>query len=196
MIDVILTIASLWLGSMFLYSGAIKLARYDHVGVFVQQYDVLPPKLGYGVGLTLPWVELAAGVLFVTSWTNPVGPILGVGLGASFASAAFRVLRRNVDVPCGCGGYTDERVSKTTLSRGVVIASFSLLLVAAGPVSLPPTVIAAVISLSVVPGGIVVYRRLRRARAQHERIQQKKAEVARLTSVLANPVPDSTMSTA
>ncbi len=52
--------ARAWLGTMFVYSAALKLAHYDQAGRTVTPYCVAPQRLEGAAGFALPWAELFA----------------------------------------------------------------------------------------------------------------------------------------
>ncbi|HEV8634848.1 MAG TPA: MauE/DoxX family redox-associated membrane protein [Chloroflexota bacterium] len=184
---VISTILAAWLGSMFVYSAGLKIARYDHARGFLRPYAILPPRLASAAGILLPWVELATGILLLFGLPSPVGPLLGTALGASFAYGSFQVLRRRADVPCGCTGATDDRVNRTTLLRALVIALSGLFILVNGATRPPVSVVVPLVLLSLVPAGVGVYRRTR-ATQQHQRHAQRlQEELIRLRRVLAAP---------
>lgn len=115
-----------WLGSMFVYSAGLKIAHYDTASSLIKPYRVLPPRIGVVAGLVLPFVELLTGILLLLGFLFPTGPMLGVILGITFAYASFRVLRRGANIPCGCAGATQDRVTWTTFIRALFITAASL----------------------------------------------------------------------
>lgn len=114
-------LARAWLGSLFVYSAGLKLAQHDHGRSSVKGYKLLPARLATPAGLLLPWVELLTALSLLLGRFYPLGPLLGAFLGTSFASSSFAVLRQKADVPCGCTGNIDDRVSRTTFIRGLAL---------------------------------------------------------------------------
>jgi hypothetical protein len=189
-VALLLTIVSTWLGSMFVYSAGLKLARYDGAASLVTGYRVLPRPVASAAGFLLPWLELlAGGGLLVAIY--PLGPALAVSLGTVFAYSSFRVLLRGDDVPCGCTGNVHDRVNRTTLVRALVIAScgaFVLIAGRSGFDAFPVPAVAAVTLASLLPAGLDVYGRVRHHRLLRQRRERERQEIVRLTNqVLAAP---------
>ncbi len=116
------------------------------------------------VGFLLPWAELVAGLFLLLGFLFPAGPLVAAALGASFAYASFRVLRRGADVPCGCTGNAKDRVNRTTLIRGAFITASSLFLLSAdglNPSPLSLALVAILILASLLPAAVGAYRRVR-----------------------------------
>jgi putative oxidoreductase len=175
---------------MFLYAGAVKLARYDHSGLIVARYKILPEPIASALGLVLPWVEVFAGVVLLFGRFGPAGPALSTLLGLAFAYASSAVLRRGDDAPCGCSGGTEDRVTWATLARALLIACCGLMLLAIdwNTVHRAPVAVAVAVTLAaLLPGGVILERRLRHARLHREQMLYAQEEVARLTRLNGSP---------
>lgn len=122
----IIILTRTWLGSMFLYSASLKLLDYKQSGRIVKRYAILPDRASIIASFALPWAELLAAISLLFGQFYPIGPLLSTMLGSSFVYASRSVLKRGTDVPCGCIGHTEGKVSKTTLNRGLAITISSL----------------------------------------------------------------------
>ncbi len=184
-------IVAVWLGTMFVYSAALKLARYDRARNVVKPYRVLPPPVASAAGLLLPWFELSTGLLILFGWWFPLGPLLGAALGACFAAGSSMVLLRGDEVPCGCTGNAQERVTTATLSRALLIAGTSVTLLATGrsrgSVSLPFPVLGLLALLSILPALLGIQRDFRAARRERRQARHTRDEIVRLQAVLSAP---------
>jgi len=118
------TVLLVWLGTMFIYTAGLKLVYYDQANRLIHPYGILPRRISTLIGYLLPWTELLAGILLLSGVFFPVGPLIGLILGVSFAYAAARVLRQGAEVPCGCIGMTGDRVDFTTLARALFIPEY------------------------------------------------------------------------
>ncbi len=178
-----------WLGSLFVYSAGLKFAWYDRAGSLVKPYGILPQRIGSAAGFLLPWVELSAGILLLLGSLFPTGPLLGAILGAFFAYASFRVLRRGADVPCGCTGGTEDRVNRTTLIRALFITASSFFLSAnwSEPTYLPILVVVPIFLVSLLPAGASIYRRIRAVQWQQQRVRHLQVEIVRARRILTAP---------
>ncbi|HEX6288221.1 MAG TPA: MauE/DoxX family redox-associated membrane protein [Herpetosiphonaceae bacterium] len=194
-VKIISTLTRAWLGSLFLYSAALKFTNYRDAWRSVRQYGVLPKRLSDATGLALPWAELVAGVSFLFGWMYPLGSVLGAVLGGSFAFAGRQVIKQEAKVSCGCtGGVADTDVDQTTVNRGLAIAAGSLLVLATGRRShtrLPALSLLAGAVIAIFPSLLVVTINRRDAQRQAELEQQQAIErqrrIAELKHLLAAP---------
>jgi hypothetical protein len=197
-VKIISTLTRAWLGSLFLYSAALKLINYRETWRSVRQYGILPKRLSDATGLALPWAELLAGVSFLFGWMYPLGSLLGTVLGGSFAVAARQVIKQEAKVSCGCtGGAADHDVDQTTVNRGLAIAVGSLLVLLAGKRShtrLPLVSLLAGALLAIFPSLLVLDLNRRSAELQAQQDEQRAADRARriasLKSLLTEPAAE------
>jgi len=115
-----------WLGSLFVYSGMMKLPESTaHRVKIVDAYRLLPHPVALAVGTVLPAAELTVGFLIL------VGPLTTLGLegatllGALFLFASGTALARGIDVSCGCAGKTSSPVTILTVIRAVAITAIA-----------------------------------------------------------------------
>jgi hypothetical protein len=156
----VLTVVSIWLGSLFTLASGLKLARYDHASSSLDGYALLPQKAARVVGYTLPWIELAAGMLLLYARTSLAGPALAALLGVAFWVGSADAVRRGSVSPCGCTGSNDDRVSKATVARASVITAGAVGLLVSRPLQVPEAAAAGITVLALVPGMYLIYRRL------------------------------------
>lgn len=195
---IISTLTRAWLGSLFLYSAALKLVNYRDTWRSVRQYGILPKRLSDATGLALPWAELFAGVSFLFGWMSPLGSLVGTLLGGSFAVAARQVVKQEAKVSCGCtGGAADHDVDQTTVNRGLAIAGASLVVLLSGKRSrtrLPALSLLAGAVLAIFPSLLVVNinRRdaERQARLEEQRAAERARRIADLKSLLDAPAAE------
>ena len=84
---------------------------------------------------SLPYVEIALGVLLLVTWSWPLAVVAAAttALFAAYWVLVLRVLRRGEEVDCGCfGALGDDRVSGTTLARNSVLVVLGALATAFG----------------------------------------------------------------
>ncbi len=176
---IISTLTRAWLGSLFLYSAALKFINYREALRSVRRYGILPKRVSDATGVALPWAELLAGVSFLFGWMYPLGSLLGTLLGGSFAFAARQVIKQETKVSCGCtGGAHDEEVDQTTVSRGLAIAAGSLLVLATGKrnhTRLPVLSLLVGAVIAIFPSVLVLNLNRREAQLQAE-FKQRQAE--------------------
>jgi uncharacterized membrane protein YphA (DoxX/SURF4 family) len=93
----------LLLGLVFIYASLGKIADPPAFARIVYQWQTLGPVPSNLLAVTLPWIELLAGLLLVAGvWKRDAAAVVAVLL-VVFLGAAIGVLARGVDVDnCGC----------------------------------------------------------------------------------------------
>jgi uncharacterized membrane protein YphA (DoxX/SURF4 family) len=93
----------LLLGGFFVYASLDKIASPPDFARAVYQWQVAGPVPSNLVAVTLPWVELIAGVLLIVGvWRREAAVVIALLL-VVFLVAAGSVLARGIDVlNCGC----------------------------------------------------------------------------------------------
>jgi uncharacterized membrane protein YphA (DoxX/SURF4 family) len=91
------------LGGFFVYASLDKIANPAAFAKAVYQWQVGGPVLSNLVAVTLPWVELVAGLMLVAgAWRREAAAVIALLL-VVFLAAAGSVLARGIDVQnCGC----------------------------------------------------------------------------------------------
>lgn len=121
-IDIALPVALAWLGSLFAYSGSLKLIQPAALRIrVIEGYDVLPASAARLVGTLLPHVELAVGALILLTPYGRIGAVAAGALGAAFAIGASAVLARSIHTECGCAGVASGQVRPATLARALLM---------------------------------------------------------------------------
>lgn len=92
----------LLVGGVFVYAGLPKLMRPDEFARLVHGYRILHPELVNLVGITMPWIELAAGAFLVIGLLPRSAALLSAAMLAVFMGAGFLALVRGVETECGC----------------------------------------------------------------------------------------------
>jgi putative oxidoreductase len=91
------------LGGLFVYASLDKIAQPAAFARIVYQWQIGGPVLSNLVAVTLPWVELTAGLLLIAGvWRREAALVVALLL-VVFLAAAGSVLARGIDVEnCGC----------------------------------------------------------------------------------------------
>lgn len=112
---------------MFLWSALPKIRQpYDFLSS-VYSFELVGPKLGLLVAMTLPWVELLVGICLIGGIFVGGALLVSAGMGAMFAFVLASALYRGLDISCGCfSTSTGDKISYITLIRAVVILLASL----------------------------------------------------------------------
>jgi putative oxidoreductase len=101
----------LLLGAFFVYASLDKIANPAAFAKIVYQWQVAGPVPSNLVAVTLPWVELVAGLLLIAGvWRREAALVVALML-VVFLGAAASVLARGIDVQnCGCVSVAKEAV--------------------------------------------------------------------------------------
>ena len=115
------------LGCLFLWSSLPKIRQpYDFLSS-VYNYELVGPKLGMLIAMTLPWLELLVGICLVGGIFVSGTLLASIGMAAMFAFVLASALYRGLEISCGCFGVSDaEIISYSTLIRACLILLFSL----------------------------------------------------------------------
>jgi len=134
------------LGAVFVYASLDKIADPAGFARIVYQWQVLGPVASNVVAVTLPGVELVAGLLLIVGvWKRDAAAVVAAMLVVFIAAAVF-VLARGVDVDnCGCTSVAAAGAAPSwppewmrgvgwfLITRNLVMLSAALLLVFVEP---------------------------------------------------------------
>lgn len=124
-------LARLALGAVFVYAAYTKLRRPWMLFAFsINSYGLLPE---WGVTLlarTLPWLELALGVLLLVGYGLRYVALGATSLLAVFFGVMLRAHLKGLGIDCGCFGF-GEKLGVRTLARDGLLVGVSLALTVA-----------------------------------------------------------------
>ncbi len=112
--------ARLYLAGVFLFACWHKILHPAAFAVDVATYGILPLQLVNQLAITLPWVELAAGLMLIAGFRARAGALLVAGMMTMFIAALAIALHRHLDISCGCfasQGAKHDPISWKTLVR-------------------------------------------------------------------------------
>ncbi len=130
----LLLVGRLFLGGLLLYAGYTKLfipGMHPHppVGVAlslfatqIDSYQMLPPWAVIQLAHTLPFVEMALGLLLVVGWQLRLGTSLASLLLLGFFAVVVRSYAMGLQINCGCFGPGEALTIKTVLRDGLLVA--------------------------------------------------------------------------
>jgi uncharacterized membrane protein YphA (DoxX/SURF4 family) len=104
-----LLVGRLILGGIFIYAGYAKLREPWMLFAFsINSYQILPESIVPILARSLPWVELALGILIVSGialrWTAAAAS----GIFIVFSAAMMRAYVKNLSIDCGCFGFGEK----------------------------------------------------------------------------------------
>ena len=116
------------IGGIFLYTAWPKLFRPDEFARLVYGYRILHPDLVNLAGITLPWIELVAGLFLVIGIIPRSSALVLAGLLGLFIVAGFLALVRGLDISCGCffPFMGDHKLDWSLLVRDAILILIAL----------------------------------------------------------------------
>ena len=112
-----------YLGCVFLLACQHKIADPGSFAVDVATYGILPLPLVNMTAITLPWLELAAGIMLIAGLKARAAALMVFGMMVMFTAALAIALAQGLDVSCGCfasqGAQGEDPISTMTLFRDV-----------------------------------------------------------------------------
>ncbi len=119
-------VVRLVLGAMFIASSLPKIRLPYAFLSDIYGYELVGPKIGVLVAMTLPWLELFVGVCLVGGVFVGGALLVSVAMGAMFTFVLASALVRKLDISCGClSSNAAGKISYLTLIRAIVIMLFS-----------------------------------------------------------------------
>lgn len=122
-----------YLGGLFVSACVHKIAEPASFALDVATYDILPLGLVNLTAITLPWVELAAGVMLLVGARVRPAAVLVTAMMAVFLGALLVALARGLDMSCGCfasQGAAEDPISWLTVLRDSLWLGLSVFVLA------------------------------------------------------------------
>ena len=95
------------LGIVFIWAALAKIADLQAFAKEIHNFRMVPVALENLFAVTLPWIELVAGVGLVVNRVPRSGTLLLGGLLVVFMAAIAVAIVRGLDIACGCFGTAD-----------------------------------------------------------------------------------------
>lgn len=112
------------LGAVFVYASWDKILNPAEFAKSVFNYQILPVVASNLVAMSLPWLELFAGLALIVGVLKVESSLLVNGLLVIFIVAISIALVRGVDIDCGCfgaGGGDGRRIGLLTLFQDLAL---------------------------------------------------------------------------
>jgi len=120
------------IGVLFIVAALAKLGDLRSFAEQIHNFRLLPLALENLAAMTLPWIELVAGLALVLRVQARAGAWMAALLMVVFTLAVTVALARGLDIACGCFGTADasrvgavkllQNVGMTLLALGAAIA--------------------------------------------------------------------------
>jgi uncharacterized membrane protein YphA (DoxX/SURF4 family) len=110
-----------YLGCVFVLACQHKIAHPGSFAIDVATYGILPLSLVNLTAITLPWVELAAGIMLIVGLKARAAALMVFGMMVMFIAALAVALAQGLDMSCGCfasqGAQGEDPISTMTVLR-------------------------------------------------------------------------------
>jgi uncharacterized membrane protein YphA (DoxX/SURF4 family) len=112
------------LGGVWMYAAYTKLKQpWLIFAMSIDAYHLLPEWAVLAVARSLPWMELAIGILLVTGLLLRYASITGATILAVFFVAVISAYARGFAIDCGCFGPGDALSWRTLLRDGTLLTA-------------------------------------------------------------------------
>ena len=92
------------LGGVLLVAGLLKYQHLDKSQMAVRAYELLPISLANFLGIVLPFVEIAVGILLIIGAAVRVSAVISGLLMLAFSIGISQAWARGLSIDCGCFG--------------------------------------------------------------------------------------------
>jgi peroxiredoxin len=131
-VSTVLLVARLLLAAVFAFAAVAKLGRTAETESTGEAFG-FPVHLRRPVAVALPAIELLIAGALLPAASAPYAAVAATLLLAAFSFAIARVLIRGEEVECNCfGSLGDDRITRSTLVRDLVLLVPATLIAAAG----------------------------------------------------------------
>jgi putative oxidoreductase len=96
--------ARLFIGGLFVYASIHKIFDPTDFAASIRNYLVIPASWSNVVALTLPWVEIGAGLFLILGLQTKPSALLTTGMLTVFLAAIIHAYIIGLDIDCGCFG--------------------------------------------------------------------------------------------
>jgi uncharacterized membrane protein YphA (DoxX/SURF4 family) len=124
------TLVRLVLAGIFLAAGGLKAVDPQGSVAAVRGYELLPPGAETLVGWTLPFVEIALGLLLAAGALTRAAGVVSAAVLTVFVLAVVSAAQRGLSIDCGCFGGGGTVAAGQTDYRGEIVRDLLLLLLA------------------------------------------------------------------
>ena len=116
------------LGVLFIWAALAKISDLSGFAAEVHNFRMIPLALENLFAMTLPWIELVAGVALVLNVAPRAATAVLGFLLVVFLIAIVSAIIRNLDIACGCFGTSDaSQTGWITLLRDLGFIALAVL---------------------------------------------------------------------
>lgn len=105
------------LGGIFIYAAAGKILYPAEFSEDITNYQLVPVMFTNLIAITLPWMELVAGLLLLNGFKTKSSNLIIFLLLCVFSFGAVQAMIRGLDINCGCFTEASRRVGLIFLAE-------------------------------------------------------------------------------
>jgi uncharacterized membrane protein YphA (DoxX/SURF4 family) len=110
------------LGGVFVYAAYSKLDQHWSLfAMTINSYQVVSETAAMFLAHTLPWFELALGLVLLTGWMLRWSATAASALLLFFFSVMLRAYLKNLAIFCGCFGLGEQLGPRTLMRDGSLV---------------------------------------------------------------------------
>jgi hypothetical protein len=119
--------AAIVVGAALLLSAIYHLTNSYHFLGAVYEYELVGPRVGVAVAITMPALQLLTAVCLLSQILVRAAFLISTAMLAMFCVLQWSVIQRHLDISCGCWGpsHTDP-ISVSSMSIVVVLLCLSV----------------------------------------------------------------------
>jgi len=117
-------------GFVFIYAGILKISDPAGFSDAINNYDLLPLSFVNFFAITLPWIEVVAGIFLLFGISVKENSFIISVMLVVFIFAIVISLGRGLNIECGCFGTSSgSKVGIIKLLENSLLLTFSFLLI-------------------------------------------------------------------
>ena len=110
----------IYIGALFIYASMNKISYTAEFAETIASYELMPYWTINFIAVTLPWIEIIAGLLFIAGFRIRSAALVISGLLVLFTGAITINWIRGVEIGCGCFHSLEEKINLLTILRDLV----------------------------------------------------------------------------
>ena len=117
-------------GFVFIYAGILKISDPAGFSDAINNYDLLPLSIVNIFAITLPWIEVVAGLFLLFGVSVKENSFIFSIMLVVFILAIVVSLGRGLNIECGCFGTSSgTKVGIIKLVENIILLTFSFFLI-------------------------------------------------------------------
>ncbi|MFO7525546.1 MAG: MauE/DoxX family redox-associated membrane protein [Ignavibacteriaceae bacterium] len=119
----------IFLGFVFIYAGAEKISDPSAFSTSISNYRLLPIFLVNFFAITMPWIEVAAGIMLIFGISVKENAFILNTLLLVFIIAIAISLARGLSIDCGCFGKGNQIGIQKLIENSIMFSAGVLLII-------------------------------------------------------------------